>query len=109
MVNNEQQDDKVFKALAANDRRKMLDLLRDGRLTTGNICQQMSGLSRCSVLQHLKVLAQAGLIIQQKQGRNCWNTLDISPIQGIYQRWIIDYAAPAAGILQQLKQQLEQK
>ncbi|WP_284243880.1 ArsR family transcriptional regulator [Thalassotalea insulae] len=108
MSTKEQQDDKVFKALAASDRRKILDLLRDGPMLTGDICQQMAWLSRCSVLQHLKVLASAQLIVQQKQGRNCWNTLDISPIQGIYQRWIKDYAAPAANFLHLLKQDLEQ-
>ncbi len=106
-LEKEMQDDLVFKALAASDRRKILDLLKDAPKTTGDICQCLSWLSRCSVMQHLKVLAQAGLIISQKQGRHSWNYLDVAPIQGIYHRWIKAHASSAASFLHVLKNDIE--
>ena len=66
MKNSADQDDLVFKALAGADRRKILDLLRQAPLTTGNICQQLHWLNRCTVMQHIKVLAGASLIISKK-------------------------------------------
>lgn len=105
----EDKDEAVFKALASNDRRKILDLLYSCPLTTGEICQQLPWLSRCAVMQHLKVLTKAGLTINKKQGRNNWHYLDINPIQEIYQRWLKPYAAPAANFLFDLKENIENK
>ena len=40
------QDDLVFKALAGADRRKILDLLRDAPMTTGELGKQLPWLDR---------------------------------------------------------------
>ena len=48
------QDDLVFKALAGADRRKILDLLRDGPMTTGEIDKRLPSLDRTTVMQHLR-------------------------------------------------------
>ena len=56
---------------------------------------------------HLKTLEAAELIISKKKGRFRWNYLNVTPIQRIYNRWIKDYAQPAAELLTQLKDQLE--
>lgn len=103
----ELQDDLVFKALAGSDRRRILDLLRDAPLTTGDICKQLPWLNRCTVMQHLGVLENAHLIITRKDGRSRWNYLDVSPIQRIHERWIEAYAAPSANLLSKLQQDLE--
>ena len=100
-------DDRVFKALAGSDRRHILDLLRDGPLTTGDICKKLPHLNRCTVMQHLGVLETAELVITKKRGRSRWNYLDVAPIQGIYARWIGDYASPSANLLSRLKRDLE--
>lgn len=105
----EAQDDLVFKALAGADRRRILDLLRDAPMTTGDIVRQLPWLDRTTVMQHLGVLEKARLIITKKDGRRRWNYLDVSPIQRIHTRWIHAYAAPSARLLSRLQQDLEQE
>ncbi len=100
-------DDLVFKALANADRRKLLDLVRQSPKTTGDICAAIPRLDRCTVMLHLKALEAADLIIAKKKGRFRWNYLNVEPIQRIYNRWIKDYAQPAAELLTQLKEDLE--
>ncbi len=101
------QDDLVFKALAGSDRRRILDLLRDAPLTTGDICKELHWLNRCTVMQHLGVLEKARLIITRKEGRSRWNYLDVSPIQRIHERWIEAYSMPSADLLSKLQHDLE--
>jgi DNA-binding transcriptional ArsR family regulator len=101
------QDDLVFKALAGADRRKILDLLRDAPMTTGDLGKKLPWLDRTTVMQHLRVLENARLIISKKEGRCRWNYLDVSPIQRIHERWIGEYATPSASLLMKLQQDLE--
>ena len=105
--NQDAKDDLVFKALSNADRRKMLDLIRESPKKTGDICDAIPRLDRCTVMLHLKALEAAELIIAKKQGRFRWNYLNVAPIQRIYSRWIKEYAQPAAELLAQLKDQLE--
>lgn len=100
-------DDLVFKALSNSDRRRILDLIRQSPKTTGELCDAMEKMNRCTVMLHMNILEEAGLIIVKRAGRHRWNYLDIEPIQRVYNRWIKDYAQPAAGLLTQLKNQLE--
>jgi DNA-binding transcriptional ArsR family regulator len=102
-----EQDDLVFKALAGADRRKILDLLRDAPMTTGELGKSLPWLDRTTVMQHLRVLENARLIITRKEGRCRWNYLDVSPIQRIHERWIEAYATPSASMLSKLQQDLE--
>ena len=62
-MSNEAEDDRVFKALAHARRRELLDCLRDGPVTTGGLCERFDDMDRCSVMQHLKVLEGAGLVV----------------------------------------------
>jgi DNA-binding transcriptional ArsR family regulator len=103
----DRQDALVFKALAGSDRRRILDMLRHAPMTTGQICEQLGWLNRCTVMQHLGVLEKARLIIPKKAGRTRWNYLDVSPIQRIHERWIEAYAMPSASLLNKLQQDLE--
>lgn len=100
-------DDPVFKALADWRRRKILDLLKAGPRTTGDLCDQFPGLDRCTVMQHLRVLEAAELVIVQRRGRRRWNYLNPIPIKEIHDRWISRYAAGAVGLLARLKRDLE--
>lgn len=102
-------DDRVFKALAGGDRRRILDFLKSGPRTTTDIVDALPWLNRCTVMQHLAVLEDAGLVVSAKRGRSRWNYLDVSPIQDIYERWIGEYAKPSAGFLNQLKKDLEER
>jgi DNA-binding transcriptional ArsR family regulator len=100
-------DDPVFKALADWRRRKILDLLKAGPRTTGDLCDQFPGLDRCTVMQHLRVLEAAELVIVQRRGRQRWNYLNPIPIKEIHDRWISRYAAGAVGLLARVKRDLE--
>ena len=99
--------DRVFKALAAQVRRQILDDLRDQPLTTGALCAHFPELDRCTVMQHLKVLEEADLIIPVRKGRERWNHLNPLPIHDIHERWIGPHAAAATALLAGLKQRLE--
>ncbi|VXB79793.1 Transcriptional regulator [Microbacterium sp. 8M] len=95
-------DDLVFKALAAPVRRRMLDALREAPRTTGELCACFPELDRTTVLQHLRVLERAELVIGRREGRERHLTLAPLPIKRIHDRWIGAYAAAAVQLLDDL-------
>ena len=97
----------IWDALANENRRQILDLLRIKSHTTGEIALKLKHLDRCTVMLHLNVLTKAELIIVKREGRFRWNYLNIEPIQRIYERWLSSYAQPAASLLNRLKDDLE--
>jgi DNA-binding transcriptional ArsR family regulator len=99
--------DAVFRALASPARRALLDHLRHTPMTTGQLCSLFPELDRCSVMQHLKVLEGADLVIVERRGRERWNHLNPLPIHEIHERWIGPHAALAVGKLAGLKRTLE--
>ncbi|PRX07229.1 UNVERIFIED_ORG: ArsR family transcriptional regulator [Martelella mediterranea] len=106
-MSSRSKDDLVFKALSAPLRREILDLLKDDPKTTGAVCAAFPAFDRCTVMQHLGVLADADLVIVQREGRERWNHLNPLPIKAIHDRWIGDYAALAVEKLARLKHDLE--
>jgi len=102
-----EQFDSVFKALASATRRSLLDTLRDQPLTTGQLCALFQDIDRCTVMQHLKVLEDADLIIAERRGRERWNHLNPLPIHAIHERWIGPHAERAVAMLARLKHDLE--
>lgn len=106
-MNEDVDQDLVFKALANATRRRLLDHLRDGPKTTGALCVEFPALDRCTVMQHLRVLEGAGLVVAQRQGRERWNHLNAIPIKRIHDRWISHYASAAVERLDALKVALE--
>jgi DNA-binding transcriptional ArsR family regulator len=97
----------VFKALADARRRRLLDLLKLERRTTGELCARFPELDRCTVMQHLRVLERAGLIIVRREGRLRWNYLNALPIKEISDRWINPYASRAVDLLARVTRELE--
>jgi DNA-binding transcriptional ArsR family regulator len=95
-------DDLVFRALAAPIRRRMLDALRASSLTTGALCDLFPELDRTTVLQHLRVLEQAELVTGRRVGRERHLALAPLPIKRIHDRWIGDYARAAVELLERL-------
>jgi DNA-binding transcriptional ArsR family regulator len=59
----------------------MLDLLKTGPRTTGELCEHFAELDRCTVMQHLGVLEAAELVIVQRRGRQRWNYLNPIPLK----------------------------
>ncbi|MBX4959506.1 ArsR/SmtB family transcription factor [Rhizobium lentis] len=106
-MSSESNDDLIFKALAHRRRREILDLLKQEPRTTGALCEAFPEMDRCTVMQHLKVLEDADLVIARKEGRERWNHLNSLPIKNIHDRWISAYAGHALSILDRLKSDLE--
>ena len=85
--------DRVFAALSHTSRREMLDLLRDTPgLSVGELAAQFD-VTRIAVMNHLKVLEDAQLVISEKRGRSRHLYLNAVPIQAIYERWTDTFSA----------------
>jgi chromate reductase len=99
--------DPVFRALADDTRRGLLDELfqRDGQTLTE--LEQRLPMTRFGVMKHLKVLEQAGLITTRRRGREKLHFLNPVPIRLIYDRWMSKYAHPWVASLSGLKADLE--
>jgi DNA-binding transcriptional ArsR family regulator len=101
--------DVVFKALANAVRRQICDELKLRPLTTKQLAAIFPELDRTTVMLHVRVLEEAGLIVPVRKGRERFNYLDAMPIQAIHERWIGPHAAHAAQGLHRLKLQLEKQ
>lgn len=97
----------IFKALANETRRDILDVLKSQPRTTGELCERFAEHDRCTVMQHLRVLERADLIIVRREGRVRWNYLNALPIKEIYDRWISRYASNAIDLLARMKKEME--
>jgi DNA-binding transcriptional ArsR family regulator len=78
----------VFRALASEHRRRIVDLLGDGPRTTGDLADRLRALSRYAVMQHLGVLEEAGLVLVRREGRQRFNHLNAVPLRRVYERWV---------------------
>lgn len=99
----------VWKALANRTRREILDLLRDGPLTTTDLSESFPDLSRFAIMQHLRVLADGNLVVSRKAGRKRFHHMNPIPLQQIYHRWVAQWQEPWAESLVALKGELERR
>ena len=99
----------VFRALADESRRALLDRLfeRNGQ-TLGELCEGLR-MSRQAVSKHLAILEVANLVGTRKVGRQKLHFLNPVPINEIAERWIGKFERTHLGALSDLKQQLEGK
>ena len=72
----------TFKALGDPTRRAILEQLRDGRLTAGEIAAAFD-LSAATVSHHLSILRQAELVIDQREGKHIYYEINTSVIDEI--------------------------
>jgi DNA-binding transcriptional ArsR family regulator len=105
-MSSDSRDDAIFKALANALRRRMLDAMKAAPQTTGALCEAFAEVDRCTVMQHLKVLENAGLVLVTREGRERWNHLNAMPIREIHDRWISQYAGHAMSVLGALQADL---
>jgi DNA-binding transcriptional ArsR family regulator len=100
--------DKVFKALAAPERRLLLDRLRaENGQSLGPLCQNMN-MTRQAVTRHLTLLEDAALVVTIWRGREKLHYLNPMPIHEIAERWIGDYERGRVRALAELKRKLEE-
>ncbi|WP_332716292.1 ArsR/SmtB family transcription factor [Pelagibacterium mangrovi] len=86
MTNQQQQLDRMFQALADGKRRAIIDRLSKSDAKVSDFAGQL-GVSLPTVLQHLSVLEQAGLVSSRKVGRVRTCTLDTQALSRAEQ-WI---------------------
>jgi DNA-binding transcriptional ArsR family regulator len=100
-------DDRVFKALADPTRRFLLDRLfvRDGRTLTE--LESELEMTRFGVMKHLRVLAEANLVVTRRSGREKLHYHTPVPIREIHNRWIDKYTERRVSALLDLKSELE--
>jgi DNA-binding transcriptional ArsR family regulator len=79
----------LFKALSDENRRKILDLLRDGDLTAGEIANHFD-ISKPGISQHLSVLKNAELVYAFKKGQYVYYSLNSTVFQDVM-KWIIQF------------------
>ena len=100
--------DAVFKALADESRRKLLDQLHKSKgQTLGEMCEHLD-MTRQAVTKHLLLLEAAHLVAVVWRGREKLHYLNPVPLHEIYERWIAKYERHRLQALSDLKKGLEQ-
>lgn len=107
MITNDDMD-AVFHALAHQTRRRILDLARERPGQSVGELANAFDVSRIAIMNHLKVLEEAGLLISQKDGRTRRLYLNAMPIQAIHERWIDSFSEVWADRMSFIKQAAEQ-
>src|SRR4030081_2129968 len=100
--------DLVFKALADESPRDLLDRLRaDNVQTWSQLCERLD-MTRQAVSKHLGLLEEANLVATVKRGREKLHYLNPVPIHEIGERWIGKFERGRLQALSDMKKALEQ-
>jgi DNA-binding transcriptional ArsR family regulator len=100
-----EREPEVFAAISHSARRRILDLLADGDRPVNAIAGQFE-MSRPAVSQHLRVLLDAGLLTEQRRGRE--RRYRLAPERlGPVRDWIAHYERFWDDHLQRLQHQLK--
>jgi len=100
--------DAVFKALADESRRKLLDQLhKSNGQTLGELCEHLD-MTRQAVTKHLLLLEAANLVVVVWRGREKLHYLNPVPLHEISERWIGKYERHRLQALSDLKKGLEE-
>ena len=78
----------TLKALADPIRRELLNLLKGGRMSAGDICEHFP-VTPASVSRHLSVLKEADLIRDTREGKFIFYELNTSVLEEIM-LWVTD-------------------
>jgi DNA-binding transcriptional ArsR family regulator len=95
----------VFRAIADPTRREILDLLRGGRQTVGELAGNFRT-SRPAISKHLRMLRSAGLVVTHQHGTARICELNANPLRAV-NTWLRDYEAFWGASLRELKHYME--
>jgi len=104
---NEATENLVWKALADNKRRMIVDALAQRELTTGDIVNLVPEIGRTAVLKHIDVLHAADLVRFRRDGRKRWNQLNPQPLKYICAPWLTRHIEGVTRSAQALKRLAE--
>jgi DNA-binding transcriptional ArsR family regulator/uncharacterized protein YndB with AHSA1/START domain len=96
---NEDELSLLFKAIGHPIRRTILDLIKDGPKTTGELNENFPEVSRYAIMKHLTTLEDAQLILVRREGRHRLNYLNAVPLQQVVNRWVGHYQLQDANSL----------
>ena len=96
----------AYAALAEPHRREILDLLRGGERSVGDLVERLD-LSQPGVSKHLKVLRDAGLVEVRVDGKRRWYGLRAEPLADVA-AWLELYRAHWTAQLDALERHLEE-
>jgi DNA-binding transcriptional ArsR family regulator len=94
-----------YAALAEPNRREILDLLRAGERSVGELVDRLT-LSQPGVSKHLKVLREAGLVAARSEGKQRLYALRSEPLAEV-DAWLEPYRAFWSARLDVLERHLE--
>jgi DNA-binding transcriptional ArsR family regulator len=97
----------AFEILAEPTRRRILDLLRDGERSVGELVDRLT-LSQPGVSKHLRVLRDAGLVQVRIEAQRRWYGLRPEPLTEI-DAWLEPYRRLWAQHLDALEQHLDRE
>lgn len=99
--------DAIFETLAEPNRRRILDLLREGEQPAGALVSAMS-LSQPGVSRHLRVLREAQLVHVRQDGQRRLYSLNAARLAGI-DAWLAPYRRFWADKLDALEDHLDRE
>jgi DNA-binding transcriptional ArsR family regulator len=70
----------IFKVLSDKQRRDILEMLKDGRLSAGEIAEKM-GVTPAALSYHLKLLREADLVVEYKSKNFIYYEINTSVLQ----------------------------
>lgn len=79
----------LFKALNDPTRRQILEMLRQGDLSAGDIAAAFE-MTKPSISHHLDLLRQAELVTSIKKGQFMYYSLNMSVLDGLLE-WLIQF------------------
>lgn len=79
----------VFKAISDPTRRKILDLLKGGDMTAGDIAEHFN-ISKPSISHHLNILKQAEVISDHRKGQFIYYSLNTTVLQDSI-NWMLNF------------------
>ena len=78
--------DDVFSALADQNRRQILMMLSDNKMTVNAITQRFN-ISRPAISKHLKILLRTQLVVPLQKGRKRYYQLNVEPLNDV-RKWL---------------------
>lgn len=95
-----------FAAIADPTRRSILDLIRDRERSAGEIAQHFP-VSRPAIAKHMRVLREAGLLIERRETTMRFYSLDVRALRSV-DAWLAPYRLFWSARLMDLKRVVEE-
>jgi DNA-binding transcriptional ArsR family regulator len=92
-------------AIADPIRRRVLELVRDEERPAGSLAAEFD-VSRPAVSRHLRILREAGLLVERRAGRQRLYRANLEPLAEL-RNWLDDYWAGRLGALRDLAEKEE--